>query len=273
MALTEDWEPLILVEAGLTGTEPTNGRVPWRSLADVVPDLVALEPPDGTLVELIGPLARAARPGDPLSSATAGVATVGLPIALTAPQPNGDTEGFLTVAHGTPPLGGAVSVPSAAGGTASGAVLYRDDSAAWGARGGGDDIALVTLPPNSLAGLLNNVGVQAMPSGPPYAPLPCDLYASQSGQVLAQVNGALLQLGDRTWQWRDCWELGGTTPLMRPGDSGSVAIGPNAPHSIFGHFVGGAINLRGTGGFTHHWVQDLGQVLGRHPALASLITF
>jgi len=80
-----------------------------------------------------------------------------------------------------------------------------------GAQGvvGGDDIALVALQPRSLAGLVQNSGTWPRPWGPPYGALPVDLYASQSGPVLAQVNGALLQLGDQSWQWLDCWELGG----------------------------------------------------------------
>ena len=92
--------------------------------------------------------------------------------------------------------------------------------------------------------------------------------------MLAQVTGALLQLGDKSWQWLDCWELGGTTPVMTHGDSGGLAIGPAAPHAIYGHFVGGAVNLRANAkGFTHHWVQDLGQVLSRHRPLQGMITF
>ena len=52
----------------------------------------------------------------------------------------------------------------------------------------------------------------------------------------------------------------------------ALAVGPAAPHPVFGHFVGGSIALRGAG-FTHHWVQDLGRVLARKPALAQLIRF
>jgi hypothetical protein len=59
---------------------------------------------------------------------------------------------------------------------------------------------------------------------------------------------------------------------MQPGDSGGLAVGPTAPHQIFGHFVGGAVNLRGPG-FTHHWVQDLGSVLRRAPQLSAVIKF
>jgi hypothetical protein len=94
-----------------------------------------------------------------------------------------------------------------------------------------------------------------------------------SGGVLAQVSGALLQMGDQTWQWFDCWELGVTQPLMQRGDSGALAIESSPPpRHIFGHFVGGAVALRGSG-FTHHWVQDLGQVLARKAALKSMIAF
>jgi hypothetical protein len=59
---------------------------------------------------------------------------------------------------------------------------------------------------------------------------------------------------------------------MQRGDSGSLAIDPTTNPQIFGHFVGGAVALRGTG-FTHHWVQDLGQVLNRQPMLTSMISF
>ena len=143
-----------------------------------------------------------------------------------------------------------------------------------GARGtaGGDDIALVTLAQGRLAGWVPNSGVHPAPNGPPYSAEAVDLFAGQSGRVLAQVNGALLQMGDAAWQWLDCWELGATTPGMRHGDSGALAVGPTAPHPVYGHFVGGAIALRGAG-FTHHWVQDLGQVLVRQPALAQMIVF
>ena len=83
----------------------------------------------------------------------------------------------------------------------------------------------------------------------------------------------MLQHGDNTWQWLDCWELGGVTqPLMQRGDSGALAVDPSINPSIFGHFVGGAVALRGTG-FTSYWVQDLGRVLGRQPKLAGMITF
>ena len=178
-----------LVEAGLTGTEPTNGRVPWRSLADVVPDLVVLKPPDGTLVELIGPLARAARPGHPSPPATAGLATVGLPIARTVPQPNGDTEGFPRLRMALLRSLVYVFVPSAAGFYC----LWRgsrieDHSAAW-STGRKHHIAPVTLPPNSLAGSLDNVGVQAMPSWLAVR-ASCLVICTPAGpgQVLAQVN-------------------------------------------------------------------------------------
>jgi hypothetical protein len=184
-------------------------------------------------------------------------------------------EGFLTVAHGVGAVGSRVSIDidRQDGEQATGTVLYRDDSA----RGtkGGDDIALVGLDLYwKLRGVLANQGVQQPPPGPRYPILPVDLYGSVSGKVLGQVNGALLQLGDQTWQWLHCWELGATQPFMQRGDSGSVAIDPSGSGSIFGHFVGGAPNLRGGAGpFTHHWVQDLGQVLGRQSGLAGMITF
>jgi hypothetical protein len=126
--------------------------------------------------------------------------------------------------------------------------------------------------PGLISGWLSNTGLQRSPSGPPYAASEIDLYAGQSGRVEGQVNGALLQLGDQTWQWLDCWELGATNPGLAPGDSGALGVSPTGPHSIFGHFVGGAIATRGSG-FTHHWVQDLSQVLLRQPALASQVVF
>jgi hypothetical protein len=59
---------------------------------------------------------------------------------------------------------------------------------------------------------------------------------------------------------------------MQRGDSGALAIDPLANPCIFGHFVGGAVALRGTG-FTSYWVQDLGRVLGRQSKLAGMIDF
>jgi hypothetical protein len=271
LSLLEDWRPLVLVDVAAVTADARSVRVPWEPVAETVTDLYALEPSPGTLVEAVGPIAPAVRPGNPVTSPSAGVATIGLPVVLNARQPNGDSEGFLTVAHGTP-TSGPVTVTSVGGAAISGSVAYRDISADSGGSSGGDDIALVTLPAGSLAGLVPNSGVLSPPPGPPYAAMPCDLHAGQSGHVLAQVNGALLQLGDSTWQWGDCWELGGTTPGMRPGDSGALAVGPTAPYPIFGHFVGGSVNLRGPG-FTHHWVQDLGRVLTRHPGLAAMITY
>ena len=87
------------------------------------------------------------------------------------------------------------------------------------------------------------------------------------------MTAVLLQHGDKTWQWLDCWQLGGVTqPLMQRGDSGALAVDPLADPCIFGHFVGGAVALRGTG-FTSYWVQDLGRVLSRQLRLAGMITF
>ena len=150
-------------------------------------------------------------------------------------------------------------------------VSFRDESA----RGlsGGDDIAVVVLdPPHLLSAWLVNRGTQPAPSGPPYAQIAVDLFSGMSGSVLAQVSGVLLQMGDQTWQWLDCWELGATQPLMQRGDSGALAIDSSSSPYIFGHFVGGAAAMRGSG-FTHHWVQDLGQVLARQPALRAMIAF
>lgn len=273
VAIAEEWQPLVVVDAGALGTAAPAGRVPWTDVADspAAADLQALEPTPDTLVEAVGPIATAVTPGDPATSAAAGVATVGLPVTITVPTPTGANQGFLTVAHGTPSPGGTVATVSAAGLPVTGTVVFHDDSARANP-GGGDDIALVALPAGALTGWVQNAGAQAPPTGPPYQTLPVDLYASQSGHVLAQVNGALLQFGDQNWQWQDCWELGGTTPGMRPGDSGSLAVGPTAPHPLFGHFVGGAVNLRGAG-FTHHWVQDLGRVLARQPGLDAMIRF
>ncbi|HEV7654687.1 MAG TPA: hypothetical protein VGP36_08115 [Mycobacteriales bacterium] len=271
LALVEDWHPLVLVDvAALPGVDAAGQRIPWQAVAESAAgdDLRSLEPPEDTVVEPVGPLAAAAQPGDRTSSTTAGVATVGLPVVLRYPTPT-LSEGFLTVSHGAP--SGAVTVMSPGGSPVTGQVLFSAGSAT-GSRGG-DDIALVGLPPGSLGGWVQNSGTQPPPAGPPYLTLPVDLFAGRTGHVLAQVNGALLQHGDQHWQWLDCWELGGTTPGMQPGDSGSLAVGPVAPHPLFGHFVGGAVNVRGGPGFTHHWVQDLGQVLSRQPFLADLIRF
>ena len=272
LALVADWHPLVLVDvSALPGVDAAGQRIPWQTVAESAAgaDLRSLEPPEDTLVEPVGPLTAAAQPGDRTTSTTAGVGTVGLPVVLRYPTPT-LTEGFLTVSHAA--AGGWVTVVSPTGAPVTGQVLFAEGSA-WGYPSGGDDIALVGLPPGSLGGWVQNSGAQPPPAGPPYPTLPVDLFAGQTGHVLAQVNGALLQHGDQNWQWLDCWELGGTTPGMQPGDSGSLAVGPVAPHPLFGHFVGGAVNLRGGPGFTHHWVQDLGQVLARQRGLADLIQF
>jgi hypothetical protein len=274
--LLRDWRPLLLIDdrSVLLSLRPPPGSAPpprfgfneLDSLSRAYQELREWPLPDDVLLEPVGPILPAVRPGAAVHGA--GQATVGLPVMVTVPN----RHGFLTVAHGVGAVGSTVHVDLQAGGQASGTVLYRDDSAKGGK--GGDDIALVELdPPWRLRGVLANQGVQQAPPGPPYPTLPVDLYGSVSGKVLAQVNGALLQLGDQTWQWLHCWELGATQPSMQRGDSGSVAIDPSGNGSIFGHFVGGSPALRGTGPFTHHWVQDLGQVLGRQPNLAGMITF
>ena len=118
-------------------------RLPWEAV-DAISDLSALQPPPGTLVEPVGPIAAAVRPGDPIASSPAGMATAGLPVTLKVPLPSGETEGFLTVAHGVPQKGGRVSAVSRNGSRINGQVEYRDCTARGLA--GGDDIALVTLP-------------------------------------------------------------------------------------------------------------------------------
>lgn len=220
------------------------------------------------LIEAVGPIAPAVAIGAELNAA--GIATVGLPVISSYSGPSLDA--FLTVAHGVGATGSSVSVALAAGGYGAGTVQYRDESSR-NVPGGGDDIALVTLDPGtSVHGWLTNSGNHNPAFGPPYPIEPVDLYGSQSGTVLAQITAAVLQLGDTTWQWLDCWELGATSPGMQRGDSGSLAIEPGPTPAIFGHFVGGAPALRGTG-FSHHWVQDLDQVLCRHPQLAATIRY
>jgi hypothetical protein len=275
--LLRDWRPLLLIDDRsvlLSLTLPPVAPV-RLSLNELDPssrayqELLEWPLPDDVLLEPVGPILPAVQPGAAVRGA--GQATAGLPVMVNDPTiPH--HHGFLTVAHGVGALGSTIYVDLQAGGQATGKVLYRDESA----RGtnGGDDIALVGLDqPWRLRGVLANQGVQQAPPGPRYPTLPVDLYGSVSGKVLAQVNGALLQLGDQTWQWLHCWELGATQPFMQRGDSGSVAIDPSGSGSIFGHFVGGAPALRGAGPFTHHWVQDLGRVLGRQPGLAGMITF
>jgi hypothetical protein len=260
------WRPLLLVS---DRSLPVSPLTPYRfEFRDLDSDSLAFEflrnwdLPGDALLEPVGPIIPAVQ----LGAAYLGVdrATVGLPVLANIPGPN--HPGFLTVAHGVGPVGSSTTVDLQAGGIGIGSVQFRDDSGLWN-RNGGDDIALVTLnPPSQLIGWLSNQGVQQPPTGPPYPTLPVDLYGGQSGRVIAQVTGALLQLGGESWQWLDCWELGVTQPLMQPGDSGSLAIDPSGRPSIFGHFVGGAPALRGVG-FTHHWVQDLGRVLARQPGL------
>jgi hypothetical protein len=274
----QQWLPLVLVDAALMQPVPPDvRRLNWRSVdprSPVGQALQALEPPPNCIVEPIGPLAAAVAPGCTTAASGVGVATVGLPVSITDPNLASTPQGFLTVAHGVPDpnLGQrtTVTVANRAGSALTGDVAFWDESARLKANG--DDIALVALRTGQLAGWLVNTGTQPAPAGPPYATLPVDLYAGQSHNVVAHVSGALLQLGDQTWQWLDCWELGATTPAMRPGDSGALAVGPAVPHTLFGHFVGGAVSLRG-GGFTHHWVQDLGQVLQRQPILRKMITY
>jgi hypothetical protein len=264
--LAPEWRPLVLIDdRSLPLTPQTPARIPFESvdrdsLAYAVLRDWNLQP--DTLVQPVGPVIPAVAPG---AAYTPGQATVGLPVVIDP----GGRHGFLTVAHGITAL--QVSVTTLAGATATGQVVYQDDSARG--TGGGDDIALVeVLAPATLAGFVTNQGVQPPPSGPPYPLLPVDMYGSSSGRVIGQVNGALLQLGDQQWQWLDCWELGATQPSMSYGDSGSLALAPPPNSHVLGHFVGGALSPR-MAGFSHHWVQDLGQVLSRHSALGNVISF
>jgi hypothetical protein len=265
--LAHDWHPLILIDDRSAGVLPAAARFNFEELdkdSAAAQVLYNWQVRSDTLVEPVGPVIPAVRPGDVYSGA--GTATVGLPVATNSWSVG--APGFLTVAHGVGAVGSAVTLSA---GAVSARVNFRDESARGQA--GGDDIALVVLdPPHQLSGWLVNQGPLPPPGGPPYARAAVDLYGGMSGTVQAQVNGAILQMGDETWQWLDCWELGVTQPLMQRGDSGSLAIDPTANPQIFGHFVGGAVALRGTG-FTHHWVQDLGQVLNRQPMLTSMISF
>ena len=268
--LAHDWYPLVLIDDRSAGALPADARFNFQELdkdSAAAQVLYNWQARSDTLVEPVGPIIPAVRPGDTYSGA--GLATVGLPVATnawSAGQP--DAPGFMTVAHGVGRVGSTVTLSS---GGVSARVTFWEESARGQA--GGDDIALVVLdPPHQLSGWLVNQGPLPAPGGPPYTQAAVDLYGGMSGTVQAQVNGALLQMGDQTWQWLDCWELGVTQPLMQRGDSGSLAIDPTANPQIFGHFVGGAVALRGSG-FTHHWVQDLGQVLNRQPMLKSMISF
>jgi hypothetical protein len=272
-AFGQYWRPLVLVDdrtlpplpPGVTRTE--FGALDRESAAFDV--LAGWDLDEDVLIEPVGPVIPAVQPGAEVQSPR-GTATVGLPVASDLPVPN--SHGFLTIAHGVGAVGSAVTVTTP-GGPVTGEVQWADESAGQKVGTGGDDIALVALdPPAQLTGWLPNSGTMTPPAGPPYPTLPVDLFASQSGGVIAQVTGALLQLGDQTWQWLDCWELGVTQPLMQRGDSGSVAIEPTGVPRVLGHFVGGSAALRGVG-FTHHWVQDLGQVLARHNALDSVIRY
>jgi len=268
------WQPLILIDDRSAGSQPgLPGRFNYQQLDPASPAarfLANWQVRSDTLLEPVGPVVPAVWPGDSYTSS--GTATVGLPVNVSVPPANvPNARGFLTVAHGVGPVGSTVTITTNAG-PASGIVQYRDESARQ--PGGGDDIALVVLgPPYQLGGRwVVNRGAQPTPNGPPYSAMAVDLYGGRSRKVIAQVNGAILQMGDRTWQWLDCWELGVTQPLMQRGDSGALAIDPTSNPYIFGHFVGGNVALRGTG-FTHHWVQDLGQVLTRQPNLDSMIAF
>jgi hypothetical protein len=268
------WQPLILIEdrsAGAPQSLPPRFNYlqldPGSQAAQV---LAEWQPRWDTLVEPVGPIVPAVRPGD--SYTGAGLATVGLPVSVqNLPVNSPGAPGFLTVAHGVGAVGSAVTITTSAGNVPA-HVQFRDESAHGPV--GGDDIALVVLdPPYQLVGgWVVNQGTQPAPNGPPYAARAVDLFGGRSGKVIAQVNGVLMQMGDRTWQWLDCWELGVTQPLMQRGDSGALAIDPSPTPYLFGHFVGGNVALRGTG-FTHHWVQDLGQVLTRQRGLSSMIAF
>lgn len=281
----EPWYPLVLVDAAsMQPIPPGVRRLNWqqvdpRSLAAAA--LQAMEPPSDCLVEPIGPIVPTVAPGCVAAAQGFGSVTVGLPVTITDPAWAHLPAGFLTVAHGTPDRaqspagkGPAVTVVNRAGAQLTGEVAYWDESARTAYPNPADDIALVALPQGSLAGGLLNIGTQGTLSGPPYPTLQVDLYGGRSRNVLGQVSGALRALGDSTWQWRDLWDLGATMPVMQKGDSGSLAVGPAVPHSVFGHFVGGALPPPGRGnGFTSHWVQDLGQVLAQHPGLSGMITF
>ena len=53
VAIAEEWQPLVVVDAGALGTAAPAGRVPWTDVADspAAADLQALEPTPDTLVE------------------------------------------------------------------------------------------------------------------------------------------------------------------------------------------------------------------------------
>ncbi len=266
------WRPLVLVDdrsvGEWSGTPARFGVGELDPRSPAAYELRSWDLDDDTLLEPVGPVVPAVSPGNPYTGA--GPATVGLPVTTQAPDGTWSGHGFLTVAHGVGQVGATVSV-AGRGGPATGQVVFRDESARAGKAG--DDIALVALdPPHTMSGWLVNQGVRPAPGGPPYTALPVDLYGGVSRGVVGQVDGVLLQHGDQTWQWRDCWSLGVTQPLMQRGDSGALAIDPGGNPFIFGHFVGGALALRGTG-FANHWVQDLGQVLQRQPALDSMIRY
>jgi hypothetical protein len=272
LTLAQEWHPLVLVDDRLAGRPRALAR--RFRLQDLDPSSVAAgvladwRPSEDLLVEPVGPIVPAVRPGNRYQGA--GPATVGLPVTAGPPGPQ---QGFLTVAHGVGNVGSPVTI-SASAGAAHGTVSYRDESALL--PNGGDDIALVLLdPPHQLAGWVVNQGPQPVPTGPPYPASAVDLFGSVSGTVLGQVSGVMLQMGDLTWQWLDCWQLGVTQPNMKRGDSGALAVIPTALPSpyILGHFVGGDVAMRSNTGFANHWVQDLGRVLGRHPALTSMIAF
>lgn len=274
--LTAEWRPLVLVDERTIGVTNRSGRFSWELLdpgSEAFDTVRRLDPPYDCLVEPVGPLVPAVAPGGPLAS-PAGSATVGLPVSIPSMDtPQRAAVGFLTVGHGVTMPGAKVSVGTRASGWATGEVMYQEVSAADPARHqrGGDDIALVMLDwPATLAGSLVHSGLATPPPGPPYPVQAVDLYGAKSPFVLAQVNAALDQFGDSTWQWSDCWELGGTTPPMVHGDSGALAIGPQPDNVIFGHFVGGSVALRGTG-FTHHWVQDLASLQSRVPWLDQVV--
>jgi hypothetical protein len=198
-SLAQEWHPLILIDDRSVGAQQTlSARFSYLeldtgSLAAQVLGNWQLRA--DTLVEPVGPLVPAISPGDTYNGS--GQATVGLPVTMSGSSPgsNPGAPGFLTVAHGVGVVGSAVTI-SASGGSVPAHVSFRDESA----RGltGGDDIAVVVLdPPNVLSGWLVNQGTQPAPAGPPYAQQAVDLFGGMSGSILAQVSGALLQMGDQ----------------------------------------------------------------------------
>jgi hypothetical protein len=228
---------------------------------------------DDTLLVFVGPVVPAVGPGSELRSGGGRSATVGLPVTVQPDlgSPGTSCDGFLTVAHGVGRTGSRVLVHRGARDPVLGEVVHHDDSARGTA--GGDDIAVVALSPgHHLSGWLRNRGTKSSPSGPPYPAEDVDLYGARSSKVLGQAVGTLLQVGDLTWQWLDCWDLGGTIPGLQYGDSGALAVEPGSQPSVFGHFVGGTV-ARGGQGFSHHFVQDLGQLLARQGSLAQRVRF